>query len=441
MHPLVNADYLGLGIVAAWLPAPLVFFLYFLLLLNEIVVNLAPIYHFSVGEFLTSAQYLMYLNHWMVLKTGLTVFAVAFMATWAAMRIGRGGSRKVNAIVLLVAAVVICSLDILNGTSFLQTGIGISIADVNLAYSGVRRTAMSLASALEKQDAVFIPLTADQADTGRLFEKMNLPDFSAKTELQLENVVLVVVESMGKFADEPTQALLFRRFLSDARLRAKYDIKMSAVPFHGSTIHGEFRELCHVNLQVYGDHLPSPCLPTLFSKLGYESVAFHGFTNQFYQRYKWYPKLGFNRIYFAEELRSLGIGRSCGASFTGICDQDVIKKIREELVRGRSGDRPRFIHWMTLNSHLPIFPGEGEDSTLDCSKSPVLASDSTLCAYSHLVDKALEGVVDLAEDPDLLPTRFFIVGDHAPPFQNPERRGKFDVGDITGIELVPKVAR
>jgi hypothetical protein len=433
MHPLVNADYLALGIVAPWLPVPFVFFSYFLLLLNELIVNVAPIYHFSIGEFLLSARYLIFVNHQMIFETGASVVAGALLTSWFALRIARGGNRKFNSLVLLGFAFIICSLDVLNGTSFLPTGIGSSFADINFAYSGVRRTVMSLTAALETHDAVFSPLTSEQAATGPLFDELLIHESTALKE----NVVLVVVESMGRFVDEQTQQLLLREF-HDPKLLSRYDVRFKKTPFHGATIQGEFRELCRVRLEVYGDHLPSQCLPSLYKSHGYEALAYHGFTNQFYRRYQWYPKLGFDRIYFAEELKQLGVGRNCGSSFTGICDQDVISEFRKELIQGREGNSPRFIHWMTLNSHLPISPAEGEESSLDCSQSKVLSGSKMLCAYTHLIDQVLTGIVDLANDPKLLPTRFILVGDHAPPFKAPSRRDQFDLDDVTAIELVPK---
>ncbi len=232
------------------------------------------------------------------------------------------------------------------------------------------------------------------------------------------------------------QALLMRK-LSSAELRKYYQVKFSQVPFQGSTIHGEFRELCNVKLEQYGLPLPKACLPTLFKNHGYESVAFHGFTNQFYKRYEWYPALGFDKSYFAEDLRNEGLKRSCGASFTGICDTDVIGKIREQLQRSPKTS-PKFVHWMTLNSHLPLANIEVGSSTLNCEESKVLRSDSTLCTYTKLIDQVMSGVVNLAIDPSISPTHFILVGDHAPPFRDPSRRDNFYPTVVTSIELTPR---
>jgi phosphoglycerol transferase MdoB-like AlkP superfamily enzyme len=238
------------------------------------------------------------------------------------------------------------------------------------------------------------------------------------------------------FKDSATQKLLLRHF-TDPALAKRYQVKIGTVPFHGSTIHGEFRELCQVRLDQYGDHLPSGCLPALLSAKGYVTEGYHGFSNQFYQRYAWYPKIGFEKTFFAEELKAMGVGRTCGSSFIGICDADVAQVIRKELLPTREGKAPRFIHWMTLNSHLPIMLHEGKESTLDCSKSTVLSKDGILCTHAHLIDRVLESVVALAEDPAILPTRFIIVGDHAPPFKTPTQRLKYESDTVTSIELRP----
>ncbi len=438
IHPLVNADYILLGVVSPWLPFPALLGSYFLLLLNEIIVNVAPMYNFSIGEFILSFRYIGLLNHKIIGEYEISILIGSVLMSYFAVKISKINVKKISlrsllpaVLVLFISGVGICALDVLNGTSFIPIKESRAFANVNFAYSGLRRTILSLNAALQNNQAVFRPLGPSEIATGSLFDEI-----SHSESVRQENIVLIVIESMGKYLDPQSQSLMLQP-IENSAVKQRYSVHIREVPFHGSTIHGEFRELCGVRLELYGDKLPTHCLPDLYKEKHFETLAFHGFSNQFNARYQWYPKLGFDQIFFAEDLQKLGISKSCGASFTGICDTDVLAQIRSSLIE-HNENNPKFLYWMTLNSHLPVSTSEGLDSQLDCSKSKVMSESPTLCTYAHLIDQVISGVAELAMDPALLPTRFILVGDHAPPFKSLEHRGHFSNETVTSIELAPR---
>src|SRR4029077_17523677 len=119
----------------------------------------------------------------------------------------------------------------------------------------------------------------------------------------------------------------------------------------------ELRELCDTreSYEAIIDGLQLDCLPHQMAALGYRTIALHGFTSKFFRRDEWYPKLGFEKRIFGENL----IGtthRECGGPFRGPCDIDLIPLISREL---RSAGKPTFFYWMTLSTHVPIAPREG----------------------------------------------------------------------------------
>src|SRR5207245_1958944 len=125
------------------------------------------------------------------------------------------------------------------------------------------------------------------------------------------HVVLVIVESLGRTKDSTGDSATFAPLLSEA-VRRQYVVRVGTVPFHGATTSGELRELCgvaadyravnRVNLQ--------DCLPARLQTGGFHTVALHGYSGAFFDRYAWYPRLGFQEILFAEELTKLTDVRS-----------------------------------------------------------------------------------------------------------------------------------
>src|SRR5690348_15797940 len=62
MRPLINVDYFILAFLIPVLPRIIVFTLFTLIFSNDLIVNLAPIYHFSISDVFLSAKDLFYLS-------------------------------------------------------------------------------------------------------------------------------------------------------------------------------------------------------------------------------------------------------------------------------------------------------------------------------------------------------------------------------------------
>ncbi len=146
-------------------------------------------------------------------------------------------------------------------------------------------------------------------------------------------------------------------------LLAKYKVLRGTMPFEGATTSGEGRELCQSHLGAYVTEGTAAqlqrCLPMRLHRLGYHTLAVHGFDGEMYDRSDWYPKLGFDDIWFHERLESRRPSRLCGA-FSG-----KLRRSRRGVDRRQpatAGRRSLFVHWVTLSSHLPIW-GSVEDAS------------------------------------------------------------------------------
>jgi phosphoglycerol transferase MdoB-like AlkP superfamily enzyme len=94
------------------------------------------------------------------------------------------------------------------------------------------------------------------------------------------NVVFVVVESWEKPLSSEIDQSLIGPYLSD-KMRMQYTVSVGTVPFKGPTIGGELRELCSSTLGIGVIIAPASrlreCLPQRFARIGYHTVAIHGF--------------------------------------------------------------------------------------------------------------------------------------------------------------------
>jgi hypothetical protein len=263
---------------------------------------------------------------------------------------------------------------------------------------------------------------------------------SGESNRELPNLVLVLVESWGLAEDSSLRDAMVGDY-SQPELLAKYEVLQGSVPFYGATIAGEARELCGNSIGYYLIRAPESdlksCLPEKLAALGYNRIAVHGFSSHMYLRSVWYPTIGFQEEWFHEDLQQQGLP-DCNGMFVGTCDADVASWIGRRL----NGDssHPKFIHWMTLNSHLPVPVPANLPDAAPCSAAEGLDPDSQFCSWYQLVMNVHRSVTQLALSPLGRPTVFVIVGDHAPPFGDPSLRDRFSQSNVPYVVLVPRAA-
>jgi hypothetical protein len=257
-------------------------------------------------------------------------------------------------------------------------------------------------------------------------------------QLNRPNVVLVLVESWGKPLSRDVDESLVRPYMSD-RIQRKYTVSVGTVGFYGPTVAGEARELCGSTMGFEIIHATSAqlksCLPAWFRQMNYHTTAIHGFAGGMFQRKDWYARAGFEERWFREGLAQEGLARCTGA-FPGICDAAVPGWIGRHLLARE--DSPQFVYWVTLNSHLPVpVPNAVRDSPT-CSGTLPATFDAPLCSWYQLIFNVHRSVSELALAPSSRPTIFIVVGDHAPPFSNNERRRQFSGSVVPYVVLMPK---
>jgi hypothetical protein len=252
------------------------------------------------------------------------------------------------------------------------------------------------------------------------------------------DVVQIVVESWGLPQDAPLRDALVQPY-AQADVLAKYQVVEGAVPFAGATIPGESRELCGVSFNFHLLNATSSelkdCLPARLAAAGYDDIALHGLNGNVFSRTEWYRAIGFQEIWFHDRFKQDGLP-DCAGPFVGTCDADIAAWIGRRLEEDHA--HPYFIHWMTLNSHLPVLVPTALSDGAQCSEALNLEPNSTLCSWYQLVANVNRSVAQVATGNLARPTVFVLVGDHAPPFSDPALRARFSQTDVPYVLLLPR---
>ncbi len=238
------------------------------------------------------------------------------------------------------------------------------------------------------------------------------------------HLMIVMVESLGTpVGNAEMDRLLFQRY-NTPEVERRFELKSGTTTYYNSTTAGEVRELCGRWGDYYDllDRRDNGCLPARLRERGYDTTAYHSFIGSFFERETWYPNIGFERQVFAPELLERGV-RECGGVFPGACDRDVPALLADHL---RKADKPQFVYWLTVNSHLPVPPGLNLDVD-NCERvSPVLASDfPMICRQFAIWDAVDRALVKQIVADDFPPTDILIVGDHMPPYFDRSHRSQF----------------
>lgn len=277
---------------------------------------------------------------------------------------------------------------------------------------------------------------ADMPFTRAVQDGAIAPDALARAD---RNLVVVMVEALGQFKDPALAAALYGAF-DDPALNRRFDIKRGSVPYYGSTTAAEMRELCLSKRSyldvVDGDVDTAACLPNALARRGYDTVSYHGYVSDFFERAEWYPKVGFKRSNFADALIArAGDGvRLCGATFQGVCDRDIARWIRQDL---EGAAEPTFAYWLTLNSHFPTRRSTVVAHAFPCAEHG-LEADSQVCVMADYWMDVFNGAISIAQADTPRPTTVLIVGDHAPPILRRGERERFVADRVPYIALTPK---
>ena len=229
-----------------------------------------------------------------------------------------------------------------------------------------------------------------------------------------QKILLIVAESLGSLKNESAQQEVFRKISEQKDL---YEfLTIDEVHISGATVQGEIRELCNLLLHQGHDtrHFNAQdfavCLPHILSKQGYHTTAFHGAASSMYHRKSLYPKLGFQKTVFNEQMQDK---KRCH-SFKGTCDSEIFPLIAQEFAHNDKA----LIYWLTLTSHYPYSEKDIFNHRFDCTKFN-MDNNTTICRNIQMQTQFMDLLAELSMQPEMKGVEVLIVGDHMPPaFEN-----------------------
>jgi len=249
-------------------------------------------------------------------------------------------------------------------------------------------------------------------------------------------VLVVVVEGLGVFRDPAHRDVIDGPF-ARPKLKNRYDVSRGQIAYFGSTTAAEMRELCATRspYQSVMGGAQSACLPAKMAGRGYRTLSIHGFSQRMFEREDWYPSIGFQRSLFARDFAALGLAQ-CGAVFKGVCDTAIAERLGTIIERSQD---PLFLYWLTLNTHIPVAPGQHSDR-VNCQNGGAFA-DGEVCDMVGMWVDLFEAIERLAMTASKPAMDVLIVGDHAPPMWSRKQRALFKPGVVPWVLLTPKKDR
>jgi hypothetical protein len=403
--------------------------------LADLLVTFAPLYNFGLYDAATSLGELRKLPAFFSVSLIAIIIGAGGAIGRQIVRLGAPSGIRRNAVLLACCTLMVVGLDFANGSNR-WSPLATAEVPVNIATSAGFKLldALLLNRSTGRRMDAGTALSKDSVAAASLW---HLADRNALGTIPEQNVVLVLVESFGQLRDSVSQEMVLAPYRNTA-VTQRYRVSTGSVPFEGATTSGELRELCAL-LSTYRAVKRvdgARCLPSLFERAQFSTVALHGYKKTFFSRSEWYPRLGFQRVLFEDSLRGPDSVSHCGYVYRGTCDTRAAWSVLRELETPPLSQR-RFVYWLTLNSHLPLDEATARPSTFSC-QSGVFSSDSEVCLLARIQNLVNTSVVRVALDPRLKPTRFIIVGDHTPPFALGKRRDLFVKGRVPYIELRPR---
>ena len=389
--------YLAAGVAGLFLPARLTFLLFFAAAVVDLTLIVMIAFHLPLDVALNSLQYSASINPAASLLYVFIAVIVTVTSALSAYLISRYRARLREASLvpaLLLAAALSCA-DLAWTQPYFRTP--------DVAFDSARvQTGMS----------------ADAVIGGG------------------SNLLIVMVEGLGAFSD-PEEGEALKSILTQNLPQGRYEIEYGQTYYSGSTTGAAARELCN----RWGDYIDyltgmpaDDCLPNQLAAAGYETIAFHGFGTDMFQRDKWYPDIGFQKLEFLDQLeveQPEHFVRRCGSVFNGLCDADVGEAVHAALKA--EPETPKFIYWLTLNSHIPFVKNEADP--MACRSETPRIHNKTVCELSNLWSIVFEQVSEIAADPELAPTDILLVDDHHTPLWERAAKDGFELGKVDWILL------
>jgi hypothetical protein len=228
--------------------------------------------------------------------------------------------------------------------------------------------------------------------------------------------VLMVVESWG----EKRNALSM--IAADIAGQGFQVLKYGFTSYRGSTLSGEFRELCSKYVQpsdgLIDEMTHMTCAPQYMHDKGYDVIGLHGYNKTFYARATMWSRFGVQTRLFGDDMQAQP---RCPGPFPGVCDENLIEN-GINMLDGAS--KPTFLYMLTLSSHEPVDP-------VALERRGAYFNEVAIAHPTQIITRrAISSLItDLKGRHDHACTLIYVVGDHQPPSAS-AKGGIFETGKV-----------
>ncbi len=291
-HAWVNIDYSLIGLLSPVIGRYWSAGIYLLFFIIDLIATFAPTYHLRPTIFFTIYRELSAFKLTYLIGLLALLLLPLLIAWFVAFRNGSlpSDSRSLQGRKwLIIVPLVLLFIDILNGSNrFLSVGDPICLKH-NVAGSALVKIARDAVARYNKGPAKTLPLAAGEYATSRLVNELN------SGRILTYNIVMVIIESWGISSDANLNQMISEPLLGHA-ISSRYEIHKGNIPFYGSTVPAELRELSGMRA-LDPDDVTRETIPARLVLMGYDTVSLHGFTPNFFGRDEWYPRYGFKRSF------------------------------------------------------------------------------------------------------------------------------------------------
>ncbi|MBS7297827.1 MAG: sulfatase-like hydrolase/transferase [Eubacteriales bacterium] len=262
----------------------------------------------------------------------------------------------------------------------------------------------------------------------------------ASAEFSSPDIIVILSESFWDpknlpgvdFSKNPTAN--FDKISKKANARSGY---MYQTSYGGGTVRTEFDVITGLTIEQMPDgsvpwqYLTGniPSYASHFKDLGYRTIFMHTYEPSFYMRNKAYPFIGFDELYFQDELTAIE-GVDWHRSGLYIADDSFVSYVKHFLEQ--DNDNPCFLFGISMENHQP-YDNKYEDTKIKVSSKYL--SESTRYAVEQFseglyrADLALKKLVSYI-DSRKKDTILIYFGDH-PPTLGPDKAAYIESGFIS----------
>ncbi|MEE0944449.1 MAG: LTA synthase family protein [Clostridia bacterium] len=196
---------------------------------------------------------------------------------------------------------------------------------------------------------------------------------------------------------------------------------MYQTSYGGGTVRTEFDVITGMTIdqlpvgsvpwQYVSDNIPS--YPSHYKDMGYRTVFMHTYEPSFYMRKRAYPFIGFDELYFQDELTAIK-GVDWGISGKYLSDDSFVSYIKYFLEQDT--DKPCFLFGISMENHQPYENKYAEPIIKVTGSKLSESSKFALENYStgiYMADLALEKLINYIDSREK-DTLLIYFGDHLP---------------------------